>query len=63
MTLDVTAALLLSAAFTLAYVFMLFRNVLPFIKQFHRISLLKERPDMITASAEVVGIEKRRLIG
>ncbi|MCM1164864.1 MAG: hypothetical protein NC299_01475 [Lachnospiraceae bacterium] len=63
MEFDVTVALLLSAAFTSAYVFMLLRNIFPFIKQAHRISLLKERSDMITASAEIIGIEERSIIG
>lgn len=63
MEFDVTVALLLSAAFTSAYVFMLLRNIFPFIKQAHRISLLKERSDMITASAEIIGIEELSIIG
>lgn len=63
MGFDETAALLFGIAFTLVYAFMLFKNALPFIKQFHQVSLLKERSDLTAANAEIVDIKERGLIG
>lgn len=63
MGLDELLALIISIVFTFAYVYMLLKKTHPYIKQTHRISLLKERSDLITAEAEIVEVETRELNG
>lgn len=59
MGFDECAALILGIVFTLAYVFMLLKNISPIIKQAHRISAFRERTDLVQATAEVVNITPR----
>ncbi|MDE6726428.1 MAG: DUF3592 domain-containing protein [Oscillospiraceae bacterium] len=63
MEIDEMVALITGIVFALAYAFMLLKNTLPFIKQSHKISILKERGGLITAEAEVVEVETRYLNG
>lgn len=63
MGLDELLALIISIVFTLAYVYILLKKTHPYVKQTHRISILKERPDLITAEAEVLEVETRELNG
>lgn len=63
MGLDELLALIISIVFTFAYVYMLLKKTHPYIKQAHRISLLKERSDLITVEAEIVEVETRELNG
>lgn len=63
MRLDGIIALILCIGFTLVYAFMLFKKITPYVKQMHRISLLKERSDLIKTEAEIVEIKKLDTIG
>lgn len=55
------AALFLSIAATLAYCLMQFRKLKPLIRQAHNISRLKERSDLVQATAEIIDVSCRDL--
>ncbi len=63
MGFDELLALILAVVFTSAFVYLPIKNISPFIKQAHRIRLLKERGGLITVGAEVIDVETRDLIG
>lgn len=63
MGLDELLALIISIVFTLAYIYILLKKTHPYIKQTHKISLLKERSDLITVEAEIVEVETHELNG
>ena len=63
MGFEAIIALIISILFTLAYAYLLIKNFLPFIKHTHRINILKERGDLVSAEAEVVEVEQRDLNG
>ena len=63
MEFEAKVALIISISFTLAYAYILLKKFLPFIKHTHRINILKEHGDLVSAEAEVVEIEQRDLNG
>lgn len=63
MEFEVLVVLIISIVLTLAYGFKLIKKVYPFIQQSHRISLLKDTPNLISAKAEIVKIETYNLNG
>ncbi len=63
MGFDEYAALFLTIAVTLAYCFMHFKNLKPFIRQAHNINRLKERSDLVQTTAEIIDVETRNLSG
>lgn len=63
MELEAKIALIISILFTLAYAYFLIKNIMPFIKHIHRINILKENNDLVSAKAEVIEIEQRDLNG
>lgn len=60
---DKQMALIVSAVFTLVYTFKLLKNTYPYVKQVHKINLLKERVDLIKVEAEVIDVEELLLNG
>ena len=63
MQLDGIIALVLSIISASVFAFMLFKKMSPYVKQMHRISLLKEHSDLVKAEAEIVEIKKLDTIG
>lgn len=63
MDFDGLVVLIISIVLTLAYAFNLIRKVYPFMQQLHRISLLKDTPNLISVKAEIVKVETYNLNG
>lgn len=63
MNRDEQMILIISAVFTLVYAFKLLKNTYPYLKQMHKINLLKEREDLITVEAEVIDVEELLING
>ena len=63
MEFEAKIALIISILLTLTYAYFLLKNFLPFIKHIHRINILKEHGDLVSAEAEVVEVEQCDLNG
>lgn len=55
--------LIISIVLTMAYAFNLIRKAYPFMQQLHRVSLLKDTPNLISVKAEIVKVETYNLNG
>ena len=63
MDFDVLVVLIICMVLTLVYAFKLIRKAYPFMQQLHRISLLKDNPNLISVNAEIVKVEMYNLNG